>query len=158
MASETIDEVDRGILHLLQQDARNNSAADIATSVDVTPNTVRNRIRRLEERGVIEGYCPLINYERAGYQIKVLMICTAPVPEREALAKEAIDLSRVIHVRELMTGHRNLLVTAVASESQSMTEVASRLHNIGLEIEEEKLVKNDHARPFSHFGDPHSAD
>ncbi|WP_293026987.1 Lrp/AsnC family transcriptional regulator [Natronococcus sp.] len=67
MASEELDEVDRAILYLLQEDARFNSAADIAGKVDVTANTVRNRIQRLEERGIIRGYIPLIDYEQADY-------------------------------------------------------------------------------------------
>ena len=33
MSSDELDEIDRGILHLLQQDARNCSAADIAEKV-----------------------------------------------------------------------------------------------------------------------------
>lgn len=153
MDPERLDEIDNGILHLLQVDARNKSAADIADAVGVTANTVRNRIRRLEERGVIEGYVPVVDYEQAGFQIMAVIVCTAPIPERKSLAQKALQVEGVTRVRELMTGHRNVLVTAVAAESESMTEVASRLHNLGLTIEEEELVKNDSARPFSHFGD-----
>lgn len=153
MPPDMLDEIDAGILHSLQENARNKSAAEIAEAVGVTANTVRNRIRRLEERGVIEGYVPLIDYEQADFQIKAVIVCTAPIPERKHLARKAVDVAGVTHVRELMTGHRNVLVTAVAAESKSLTDVASRLHNIGLTIEEEELVKNDTHRPFSHFGD-----
>ena len=152
MNPEVLDEIDRGILHLLQKDARNHSAAAIAEEVDVTANTVRNRIRRLEEEGIVEGYAPLLDYERADFQVKVAMICTAPSPGRTALAEEALDVAGVVEVRELMTGKRNVIVTAVAAETERMTEVASALHDIGLAIEEEELVKNDYAQPFDHFG------
>jgi len=153
MTSDTLDEIDKGILHLLQEDARNMSATDIAEAVNVTANTVRNRVNRLEDRGIIDGYVPLIDYEQADFQIKAVMVYTAPIPDRRNLAENALTVDGVIHVRELMTGHRNVYVTAVAAESESLTEVASRLHNIGLSIEEEELVKNDYARPFSHFGE-----
>lgn len=63
MSIDELDELDRGILHCLQEDARNNSAADIAEKVGVTANTVRNRIQRLEEEGVIQKYTPIIDYE-----------------------------------------------------------------------------------------------
>ncbi|MHC3437032.1 Lrp/AsnC family transcriptional regulator [Natrialbaceae archaeon A-gly3] len=152
MNSDELDETDRGILHLLQEDARNCSAADIAEEVGVTANTVRNRISRLQERGVIDGYVPLLDYEQAGYQLKVLMCCTAPIPERRALAQEVRTIDGVTHVREVMTGHSNVHVIAVASESEQITEIANHLHDIGLTVESEELVKNEYAQPFSNFG------
>jgi Lrp/AsnC family leucine-responsive transcriptional regulator len=50
-----IDEMDRRILSLLQQDAR-LSNAEIARRVGMAPSATLERIRKLEERGVIQGY------------------------------------------------------------------------------------------------------
>jgi DNA-binding Lrp family transcriptional regulator len=47
---------------------------EIAEEVDVSASTVRNRIDRLEEAGVIEGYYPKINYERANFPLHVLLL------------------------------------------------------------------------------------
>lgn len=80
------------------------------------------------------------------------MCCTAPIPERKALAQEALTVDGVTHVREVMTGHQNVHVIAVASENEKVTEIANRLHEIGLTIESEELVKNEYAQPFNHFG------
>lgn len=152
MGSAELDEVDQRILYLLQEDARFNTATDIAEEVDVTANTVRNRIQRLEERGIVRGYTPLVDYERADYQLKVVMRCTAPVPERTDLSKAALEIDGVTEVRELMAGQRNVEVTVVAAESHDVTVAASQLTELGLEIEEEELVKNDYQRPFDGFG------
>lgn len=151
MDAYELDDVDRGILHKLQEDARNHSATDIAAEVGVTANTVRNRIGRLEERGVITGYVPEVRYEQAGYQLKVSIECSAPVPDRTDLAVRALEVDGVVSVRELMTGRGNIQLTVVADESEDVTEAAERIHDVGLEIEAEELVKNDHSRPFSHF-------
>lgn len=151
MDSDGIDELDRAILHYLQKNARFNSATDIAGRVGVTANTVRNRINRLEERGIIQGYVPIIDYERADYQLKVMMRCSAPVPDRTELAHEALDIEGVIEVRELMAGRRNVEVTVIAGESDEVTDAASRLTQLGFTIEEEELVKNDYVQPFHHF-------
>lgn len=151
MDPETLDDVDQRILYLLQRDARNNTATDIAEHVGVTANTVRNRIDRLEERGILTGYIPLVDYERADYQLEVDVICTAPITERTALALEAIDVEGVVHVRERMTGRRNVIATAIAAESDDLTAIASQLNDIGLTVESEELVKNDHVHPFDHF-------
>lgn len=148
---EKLDAVDRRILYLLQEDARFTTATEIAEEVDVTANTVRNRIERLEEREIITGYIPLIDYERAEYPLKVVIRCTAPVPERTDLAKAALDVDGVTEVRELMAGQRNVEITVVASESQSVTVAASKLVELGFEIEEEELMKNDYRSPFDRF-------
>ena len=50
-----IDEMDRRILSLLQQDARLPNA-EIARRVGMAPSATLERLRKLEERGVISGY------------------------------------------------------------------------------------------------------
>lgn len=152
MDPESLDDTDRGILHMLQEDARNHSATDIAEEVGVTANTVRNRIRRLEARGIIDGYVPLVDYEQAGYQLEVDMICTAPITDRASLAQKSMEISGIVHVRERMTGRRNVIATAVVAENDELTAIATRLDDIGLAVEAEELVKNDHVQPFDHFG------
>lgn len=158
MATDDLDDIDRGILHLLQEDARNNSATDIAEQVGVTANTVRNRIRRLEDRDIIDGYVPIIKYEQAGYQLKISIRCSAPIPERTTLAKEALDVEGVVTVRELMTGQGNVEITVVAAESDDVTQAANEITNLGLDIEDEELIKHDHLQPFDHFGLPEAED
>lgn len=151
MAPDSLDAIDRGILHLLQRDARNHSAADIAAEVGVTANTVRNRIQRLEEREIVTGYVPRIDYEQAEYQLEVDVICTASINERAELACAALDVDGVVHVRERMTGRRNVIATAIAAESDDLTAIAGALDDAGLAVEGEELVKNDYEEPFDHF-------
>ena len=50
-----IDDIDRQILNILQQNAR-TSNADIARQVGMAPSAVLERIRKLEQRGIIQGY------------------------------------------------------------------------------------------------------
>ncbi len=57
-----IDEIDRQILSILQENAR-TSNAEIARQIDMAPSAVLERIRRLEARGVIQGYEARINPE-----------------------------------------------------------------------------------------------
>ncbi len=50
-----LDDIDRQILDLLQRDARMTNAA-IAAEVGLTAPSVFERVRKLEQRGVIRGY------------------------------------------------------------------------------------------------------
>lgn len=51
----TIDEIDYKILEILQEKARIPNA-EVARQVGMAPSAVLERIRKLEERGIIEGY------------------------------------------------------------------------------------------------------
>ncbi len=55
MAIFTMDTLDQNLLGLLRADAR-MSVATLAKKLDVSRGTVDNRIRKLEERGIIRGY------------------------------------------------------------------------------------------------------
>jgi Lrp/AsnC family transcriptional regulator, leucine-responsive regulatory protein len=50
-----IDEIDGNILNILQENARTPNV-DIARRIGIAPSTVHERIRKLEQRGVIQGY------------------------------------------------------------------------------------------------------
>ncbi|WP_226021301.1 Lrp/AsnC family transcriptional regulator [Halomicrobium salinisoli] len=148
-----LDEVDRGILHLLQSDARNQTPVDMAESLPVSAQTVRNRIEKLEDRGVIEGYVPVIDYEEAGFPMRVKFACTAPVDRREELAEEALEISNVVHVEEMLSARRNLLPLAVTRNAEEITSVTEALDDLGLRIESERLLRTRHRQPFDHFGE-----
>lgn len=153
MDSERLDDVDRGILHLLQDDARHNTATEIADAVGVTANTVRNRIDRLEEDGIVKGYVPIVDYEQAGMGIHMLVQCTVPILERGELAKQALSIEGVVSVREVMTGQKNVRIELVGDDTDAITTAVSSLQEQGLEVEEEELVKREYVQPFDHFGD-----
>ena len=63
-----LDAADVRILDALVDDAR-TSIADLARSVGLSPPSVSERIRRLEEAGVIEGYTLTINPKALGLPI-----------------------------------------------------------------------------------------
>lgn len=55
MSPAAFDDVDRHILRVLQLNAR-TSNADIARDLDMAPSAILERIRKLEQRGIITGY------------------------------------------------------------------------------------------------------
>lgn len=63
-----LDDLDRSILGHLNENAR-KSFRDIARELGVSISTVSNRVKRLEQEGVIQGYAPLLDEKRLGYEI-----------------------------------------------------------------------------------------
>lgn len=151
MAPE-LDNIDRGILHLLQKDARNNTTAEIAEQVDVSATTVSNRITKMENEDVIDGYHPQINYEQANLPLHILFVCTAPVAEQADLSTQALDVFGVVDVREMLRGTRNVHVEAISRDVGDIEETTQDLDDLGLAIETSEIVKQQRTRPFDHFG------
>lgn len=146
-----VDEIDKRILYHLAADARGTSAPMIAEEVDVTPATVRHRIRQLEEQGIIQGYHADIDYEAIDGKVTTQFTCTAPVEELSRLVSEAGTIPGVVNVRELMAGQRNLVVTAVGSDTDDVARITQTLSNLGLTIEREDIVRDEQFHPYQPF-------
>lgn len=151
MSADELDNIDRGILHLLQEDARNTTPVDMAKQLPVSEGTVRNRIEKMEEKGIILGYVPTIDYEAAGFPLEVVFTCTVPSPQLTRIAEEVLQVHGVINVRELMAGQGNLQVIGLATDLGDVMAIAAELTEIGLTIESQRLTLDEHVQPFNHL-------
>ncbi|MDG5774918.1 winged helix-turn-helix transcriptional regulator [Haloarculaceae archaeon H-GB2-1] len=151
MGSDDIDDVDEAILHSLQADARNTSSGDIADRTGTSGSTVRKRIQRLESEDVIKGYSAEVDYQKSGYPLRMLLFCTASIPERGELIADVLDVPGVVSVQELVTGEQNLLVTVVGENDDDITPVAQELLDMGLTVADEVLVRSHETTPFGKF-------
>ncbi|MFC6765785.1 Lrp/AsnC family transcriptional regulator [Natrinema soli] len=147
-----LDDTDKGILYLLQKDARRITTQEMGEQVGVSASTVRNRIERLENEGIIRGYYPDVDYDKAGLQLYVEIICSAPNPEREQLATDARGVSGVIAIREVLNGTENIQIDAVGTNSDDVARITDELSEIGLSVANTKIIKETFTQPFNHFG------
>ena len=67
-----LDETDRALLRLLQQDA-DRSAASLAKNLDMSQPAIWRRIKRLKEEGVIKGVALNLNREKLGLGVTVFL-------------------------------------------------------------------------------------
>jgi Lrp/AsnC family leucine-responsive transcriptional regulator len=67
-ASERISTNDARILDVLQRDGR-RSYADLGAEVGMTGPSAHERVKKLEARGVIQGYAALVDPAAIGYDI-----------------------------------------------------------------------------------------
>ncbi|WP_306058840.1 Lrp/AsnC family transcriptional regulator [Natronococcus wangiae] len=147
-----LDEVYKRIIHALMGDARNTSAPMIAEEVGVSPATIRNRINQLEDAGIIRGYHANVDFGAADDRLTTLYVGTAPVGERARLAQQARTIAGVVNVREFMAGRENLHVLAVGSDVEGVNDVARELTSLGIDIDDEKLVRTEQFQPYHPFG------
>ena len=69
--NDVLDEIDRAILTCLTQDAR-VSLKVLSARVGLTSPSTAERVKRLEERGVIQGYGARVNLAALGYSLQAL--------------------------------------------------------------------------------------
>lgn len=67
-----MDQLDRKIIHVLNENAR-KSFREIAKELNVSLSTISNRIKKLENEGIIERYIPVINHQAAGYDLTTII-------------------------------------------------------------------------------------
>lgn len=159
--SYRLDEIDQQVIHALMSDARNTTATTIAEGLNVSDETVRNRIQRLEDEGVIQGYTATVDFERAGGRLTSVYMCTVPAADREQLALAARSIPGVVNVRVLMAGRRDLQVVAVGEDTEDLREIARSLSELDIQIEDEELVQTEMRSPYGPFApdeDPQRSD
>jgi DNA-binding Lrp family transcriptional regulator len=69
---DSMDELDKRIITTLNENAR-KSYREMARELKVSLSTISNRIRKLEEEGIIECYIPVINQEKLGYTLTAII-------------------------------------------------------------------------------------
>lgn len=93
-----IDETDIRIVEILQQNARTPNA-EIARQVGMAPSAILERIRKLEERGVIQGYTARVNPEAYGVGLTAFVFVRAD--ERAGAPMTADRLAEIPEVQEV---------------------------------------------------------
>lgn len=72
MLSKVIDDKDRQLLELLSEDSR-ASLKSLAAAVEMSPPSVAERIRRLEEAGIIRAFTVEIDPAALGYSLEAIV-------------------------------------------------------------------------------------
>ena len=147
-----IDTIDERILYFLTEEARHTSAPDIADEVDVSAPTVRNRISRLEDAGVIRGYHAHIDYGQVESRLTNLFMCSTAATDRQRFAQRVLGVPGVVNVREVMTGRGDLRVKAVGTNQDDLMRIAQDITALGVEIDDEDLLHRENFRPYAQFG------
>ena len=66
-----LDNIDRAIISILLDDAR-ASQRKLSREIGVAQGTITNRIKRLEDAGIISGYSVVIDPEKVGWSMTIM--------------------------------------------------------------------------------------
>lgn len=122
-ATLELDDVDRGIIQALRADGRANNSL-IASQLGITEGTVRLRMKKLVEAGVVR-VSALVNPEIISEH--QLCMIGLKVEETKRLEASALDVSQLPEVRSvaIVTGRYDLLVEVLVDSNHGLIRFLS---------------------------------
>jgi Lrp/AsnC family transcriptional regulator for asnA, asnC and gidA len=116
----TLDASDLKILKVLQEDAR-QTYTDIGKKLGKAHSTVYDRIRKMEQHGIIKKYTAIIDLEKTGAKtIKALMTIYTDPKEAENVAEKLSKSSEVLEVYTSLSEELLIIAKVVAENQESL--------------------------------------
>jgi Lrp/AsnC family leucine-responsive transcriptional regulator len=131
-----LDETDREILRLLQQDAR-MTVKDIAAKVNLSATPVHERLKKLESSGVIKGYSAMIDRTKTGKSLMVVCYVSLREHSRAAGTRFIRSIMAMDEVTECynISGEFDFMLKVVAPGMEEYYDFhvnkLSQIENIG---------------------------
>ena len=113
---------------ILNQDAR-MSSAEIGRQLGLTERTVRNRINKLIDEGIVR-LVAVVNPLYFGYDLVADIYCEVEVPQREAVIHALSQMPEVSYIA-VSTGDQDISVQALFKNSTDMHDfITTRLYSV----------------------------
>lgn len=125
---ERLDEVDFKILNLLQEDSR-LSYNKIAEKIGISVGTAYNRVKNLEEKGVLKRYTALVDAAKIGYNLTALILIQAEGKHLVEVENEIAAKGSTLAVYDI-TGEFDIAVIARFRDRESLNQFIKSLLGI----------------------------
>lgn len=131
MKSISLDSFDRRILMILQEDATLPNA-EVAKRVGLSATPCWNRIKRLEQSGVIERRVAILNRDRIGLSVVVIVAVRTAQHNEEWLRVFAEGVARIPEIIEVyrMSGEIDYLLKIVARDIADYDRIYRKLTKV----------------------------
>jgi Lrp/AsnC family transcriptional regulator, leucine-responsive regulatory protein len=122
---KAIDELDRRLLEALRSDAR-MSLKELAGQVGLSAPSVAERIRRLQERGVIRGFTVEIDPAALGFLLQAI-VRIRPLPGKLHVVQKLIEETPQIVECDKVTGDDCFVARLHVRSMQEMDGILDRI-------------------------------
>jgi len=131
-----IDNINKKIIFLLQKDAR-MTYKEIASELNRSETTIRDRIKAMEKIGIIQGYTALIDKTALGLNFFAIILGNPNTSsELDKVTNKIKKVKNVMRVYQI-SGNKRLAIFMVAPNYKELKEIIrSQLLPLGLKDEE----------------------
>ncbi len=128
-SNSSLDQTDRALIGELQKDAR-LSLAELGRRVGLSAPSVADRMRRLEDAGVILGYRAEVDPRALGYELSAVLRVRPDARQLPKLAKVATDTPEVTECQRV-TGDDCYVMKLHVRDVEHLEEVLDRFTPFG---------------------------
>ncbi|GAA2075282.1 Lrp/AsnC family transcriptional regulator [Streptomyces albiaxialis] len=129
MAADSLDETDIRILEALQRDGR-ASYTELARAVSMSASAVTERVRRLEESGVISGYTAVVDVEKLGLGILAFVRLRYPTGNYKPFHDLLASTPEIVEAHHV-TGDDCFTLKVLARSMRHLETVTGRIAGLG---------------------------
>ena len=108
--AKSTDSLDRQIIALLQEDSR-LSFNKLASKVGVSVGTAYNRVKSLEESGIVKGYTAILDPAKVGFELTAIILIQAEGKHLSELETEIANVHSVVAVYDITGDYDALIIT-----------------------------------------------
>jgi Lrp/AsnC family leucine-responsive transcriptional regulator len=123
-----LDKVDCELLELLQHKGR-TKRNELAEKVGLSLPAVSERLRKLEEEGIIESYNAKLNYKKLGKDITAFVIVTIDTSKHFPMFLEHILKSDDIQECHAITGEGTHLLKVRTENTEALEKLLSKIQS-----------------------------
>ena len=123
LQSVVLDDLDRAILHVLQEDGR-VSNVDLAKKINLSPPATHKRVKWLKENGYIQKIAAILDREKAGYDLLCFIHIGLQMPQAtlvEQFREITRELPEVLECYHL-TGEYDYLLKVVLRNRKELED------------------------------------
>lgn len=124
-----IDHLDTHIIELLKENAR-YSYADLGRKIGLSPSSVKERIQKMEDIGIIESYTLKTNPSLLGYEIEVFILLKIFDGKLSLMIQEISSFKEVKEAHRI-TGPYNIHIHALLKNQKHLQQFIDKLINYG---------------------------
>ncbi|MET9172145.1 Lrp/AsnC family transcriptional regulator [Streptomyces misionensis] len=129
MTAISLDAIDWRILDVLQRDGR-ISFADLARTVSMSASAVTERVRRLEEAGVIGGYAAVVDPDKVGLAIMAFVRLRYPNSNYKPFHDLVEAMPEILEAHHV-TGDDCFVIKVAARSMRHLEEISGRIGGLG---------------------------
>lgn len=122
---KTLDDLDKQVIALLQEDSR-LSFNKIAKELGVSAGTVYNRVKNLEETGILKGYTMILDPAKLGYELTALILIQVTGKHLAKVEAEIAQVSSVVAVYDI-TGDYDAAIITKFKDRTSLNDFVKNL-------------------------------
>lgn len=124
-----MDKLNWAILEELQKNAR-ISFSEVGRKIGLTSPAVAERVRKMEDSGIIDSYKVNLSHQKTGYQLRAIITLRAFTGRLKAFLETVKEFKEVVNCYRI-TGNENIIMEVILKDQVHLEKLIDKLITYG---------------------------